>query len=233
MYALVELHDANYQPLADLTWHQNKLEYAKMHGYKTFCRTDNFVPGSGVGYQKIHFIKELLATRPDVEWFWWTGTDTMITNFATRIEDRILSAYHFIVCLDVNGINADSFLVRNSPEGRAYIDHLLALEEECNKHWDVEQRAVAISLGLPVTADQRWNTPGANVVNEQYRNIVKLMPQRYMNSFNYQLYDYKDTHDRMGMDGNWAVGDWLIHWPAIQLPNRIQLFNFYKDYIIK
>jgi hypothetical protein len=204
-----------------------------MHGYKVFCRTDNFVPGVGIGYQKIHFIKELMVTNPDVEWFWWTGTDTMITNFATRIEDRILSDYHFIVSVDVNGINADSFLVRNTTEGRAYIDHLLELEAECSKHWDAEQRAMAVSLGLPVTAEKRfWDGIG---ICERWRDHVKLMPQRYMNSFNYQLYGntYTDHRDSLGWDGNWQLGDWLIHWPAIPLNYRLELANFYKEHIIK
>jgi hypothetical protein len=233
MYALVELHDDKYQQLADKTWHDNKLLYAEMHGYKVFCRTDNFVPGVGIGYQKIHFIKELMVTNPDVEWFWWTGTDTMITNFATRIEDRILSDYHFIVSVDVNGINADSFLVRNTTEGRAYIDHLLELEAECSKHWDAEQRAMAVSLGLPVTAEKRfWD--GIEIC-ERWRDHVKLMPQRYMNSFNYQLYGntYTDHRDSLGWDGNWQLGDWLIHWPAIPLNYRLELANFYKEHIIK
>jgi hypothetical protein len=233
MYALVELHDDKYQELADKTWHDNKLLYAEMHGYKTFCRTDNFVPNAGIGYQKIHFIKELLATNPDVEWFWWTGTDTMITNFATRIQDRILGDYHFIVSVDVNGINADSFLVRNTPEGRAYIDHLLELEEECSKHWDAEQRAMAVSLGLPITAQTRfWD--GIEIC-KRWRDHVKLMPQRYMNSFNYQLYGntYTDHRDSLGWDGNWQLGDWLIHWPAIPLNYRLELANFYKEHIIK
>lgn len=235
MYALVELHDANYQPLADCTWEDNKKSYAQLHGYKTFCKTDNFVPDVGLGYQKIHYVKELLATNPDVEWFWWTGTDTMITNFATRIEDRVLSAYHFIVCADVNGINADSFLVRNSPEGRAYIDHLLALEAECSKHWDVEQRAIATTLGWPATGEKGWPVPADLKVCDQYKDIVKVMPQRYMNSFNYQLYGgmYPDPKDKLGFDGNWQLGDWLIHWPAVDVNYRIELYKFYKEYIIK
>jgi hypothetical protein len=233
MYALVGLHDANYQPLADLTWTQNKLEYAELHGYKTFCRTDNFIPNVGIGYQKIYFIKELLETHPDIEWFWWTGTDAMITNFGTRIQDRIDTQYHFIVAVDINGINADSFLVRNTPEGRGYMQNLLDLEEECSKHWDVEQRAMSLALGIPPTA-QPWTED--TEIDEKYVDVVKLVPQRYMNSFNYKLYGnaYPDhNNDRFGWDGNWQLGDWLIHWPATSLEQRIQLFNFYKEYIIK
>lgn len=234
MYALVELHDDKYEPLAQLTWNQNKLEYAKLHGYKTFCKTDNFKEGSGIGYWKIHYIKELLEAHPEVEWFWWTGTDTMITNFATRIEDRVLSAYHFIVAFDVNGINADSLLVRNTPEGRAYIDHLIELEPEASKFWDAEQRAIAMSLGFPATGEPGWPAPQDIKVCDKYKNIVKVMPQRYMNSFNYLLYpQYAVPSDKLGFDGNWVLGDWLIHWPAVNLEGRIQLANFYKEHIIK
>ena len=235
MYALIELHDANYQGLADLTWGQNKIPYAELHGYKIFCRSDaaDFVPNVGIGYQKIHYVKELLETHPEVEWFWWTGTDTMITNFGTRIQDRIDTQYHFIVAVDINGINADSFLVRNTPEGRGYIQHLLDIEEECSKHWDAEQRAMSVALGIPPTAEP-WTED--TEICDQYKDVVKLVPQRYMNSFNYKLYGntYPDhNNDRFGWDGNWQLGDWLIHWPAVQLEYRMQLFNFYKEYIIK
>jgi len=235
MYALVELHDANYQELANLTWEQNKVPYAELHGYKTFCRSDaaDFVLNVGIGYQKIHYVKELLETHPEVEWFWWTGTDTMITNFGTRIQDRIDTQYHFIVAVDINGINADSFLVRNTPEGRGYIHHLLDIEEECSKHWDGEQRAMSVALGIPPTAEP-WTED--TEICDQYKDIVKLVPQRYMNSYNYKLYgDHYSDHnnDRFGWDGNWQLGDWLIHWPAISVEMRIQLYNFYKEYIIE
>ena len=60
------------------------------------------------------------------------------------------------------------------------------------------------------------------------------MPQRYMNSFNYMLYpQYTVTRDKLDFDGNWQLGDWLIHWPATPLDYRIQLANYYKEYIIK
>ena len=233
MYALVELHTTNYQPLADATWIDNKLKYAELHGYNTFCRTDNFVPDVGVGYQKIYYIKELMETNPDIKWFWWTGTDTMITNFGTRIEDRIDNRYHAIFTVDVNGINADSFLIRNTPEGRKIIDSVLALEQESSKYWDVEQRAISTLLGFPGTSEAGWPFGDDLKITNEYADTVKLVPQRYMNSFNYSLYHYTDHRDKLGWDGNWQLGDWLIHWPATQLEYRLQLYQFYKEYIIK
>lgn len=233
MYALVELHTDNYQPLADLTWDQNKLVYANRHGYKAFCKTDNFKEGSGVGYQKIWYLKELMETNPDIEWFWWTGTDTLITNFATRIEDRILSNHHAIFCVDVNGINADSFLIRNTPEGRGFIDDILAMEPEAVNFWDVEQYAITKLLGFPKTGDPSWPKNENVIVADKYKDVVKLLPQRVMNSFNYMLYHYTDHRDKLGFDGNWQLGDWLIHWPATTLEYRLELAKFYREYIIK
>jgi hypothetical protein len=55
-----------------------------------------------------------------------------------------------------------------------------------------------------------------------------------MNSFNYMLYpQYTVPRDKLDFDGNWQLGDWLIHWPACDVNYRIQLYNFYKEYIIK
>ena len=235
MYALISLHDEKYQPLGDLTWDQNKLVYAQRHGYAAHLKTDNFIGDiKAIGFEKIHFAKQILEEHPEYEWIWWTGTDTMITNFSTRIEDRVNNAYHFIVCVDINGINADSFLVRNTPEGRGFLDDVLAIQDQAMQYWDTEQWAIANLLGFPGTSLPGWPYGDALQITNKYKDIVKLMPQRYMNSFNYMLYpQYKVTRDKLDFDGNWQLGDWLIHWPATPLDYRIQLANFYKEYIIK
>ena len=233
MYALVELHDQNYQKLADLTWTDNKVKYAKLHGYRTFCKTDNFKENASIGFQKIWYIRELMDLHPEIEWFWWTGTDTLITNFGTRIEDRIDQRYHVIIAVDVNGINADSILIRNSEKSRIYLDQVISLEQESYQYWDTEQWAMAKALGFPGTGDPLWPSGSNLIVNDQFRDTVKIVPQRYMNSFNYQLYHYTDHRDKLGWDGNWQLGDWLIHWPACSLEYRIQLAEFYREYIIQ
>lgn len=238
MYALITHHDAGYQRLADLTWDNNKVLYAKKHGYGYHARTDNFVTlnpnGPMNGFEKIWIAKQVLEDHPEYEWIWWTGTDSIITNFSTRIEDRVNNAYHFIVCVDINGINADSLLIRNSPEGLAFLDEILAQEPNTINHWDTEQRAIANLLGWPGTGDKGFPPPDQLTVPDKYKNIVKVMPQRYMNSFNYHLYpQYAVPRDKLDFDGNWQLGDWLIHWPATPLDYRIELFNFYKEYIIK
>jgi hypothetical protein len=237
MYAIISHNDSKYQPLADLTWNENKIEYATRHGYAVYNKTDEFLTTNEktvmTGFEKIYLTKEIMQEYPEVEWIWFTGTDTMITNFSTKIEDRIDNNYHFIVAVDVNGINADSYLIRNTPEGMSFIDHVLSLKDTCDKHWDTEQRAFCYALGFPGTGEPGWPFGETLVVCEQFRKIVKIVPQRYMNSFNYGLYHYTDHRDKLGVNGNWSFGDWLIHWPACSVEHRINLYNTYKDQIVR
>jgi hypothetical protein len=239
MYALITHHDIGYKPLADLTWEQNKVEYAKYHGYAVHARDSNFATSRNgslmTGFEKIHFARDILREHPEYEWIWWSGTDSMITNFSIKIEDRISKDHHFIIAVDVNGVNADSLLIKNSPESLNFLDTIIHLEPAFLKFWDTEQKCIATMLGIPGTTDPAWQFIEKNTdlkINEEYKNIVKIVPQRYMNSFNYQLYHYTDQRDRLGFDGNWQFGDWLIHWPSTDLKTRIELVNHYKNYII-
>ena len=90
MIALISLHDEKYKPLADLTWHQNKVPYSQLHGYKTFCSTELLDSSVSMGYQKIVLLRNLMKEHPEIEWFWWTGCDTLITNWTTKVEEKIL-----------------------------------------------------------------------------------------------------------------------------------------------
>jgi hypothetical protein len=228
MYALFTMHDEKYEALAKYTWDQNKVIYANKHGYAHHKR-----PFTGA-FDKIRYTKELLETHPEYEWIWWTGCDSMITNMEIRIEDRVMNQYHFIISVDVNGVNSDSYLVRNTPEGRALFDDILTYEQEAMKHWDQDQRGICLALELPWTADPTWPPPGPIELSDKYKNIVKIVAQKYMNSYNYDFYrQYVDRRDKSGVNGSWSYGDWLIHWPALSLEQRIQCFTAYQQYVIR
>lgn len=228
MYALFTQHNEKYKPLADLTWEQNKVIYAKKHGYAYHHK-----PFTGA-FDKIRFTKEILVENPNYKWIWWTGCDSMITNMEVRIEDRVLDQYHFLITVDVNGLNSDSYLVKNSPEGIALLDDILSKEEESMKFWDQDQRGICLALGLPYTADPSWPQPGPIDVIEKYKNIVKILPQKYMNSYNYSFYrEHVDTRDKLGVNGEWSYGDWLIHWPALNLESRINCFMKYQPFVVR
>lgn len=232
-YGMLEVHTPSYNVLADKTWHNNKVEYANRHGYKTFEYIVDPSDRPLVGYCKIHAIKEIFNKNPKLEWLWITGTDSMITNFHIKIEDRIDKDYHFIIATDVNGINADSILWRNTKEGRELLEEILSQEEAAVRYGDAEQGAINRILGFPGTC-QPWT--GNEKIPRKYRKIVKIVPQRRINAYNYDIYGgaYPPPQlDKTNKNGNWQLGDWLIHWPGTKLELRLRLFEHYNTQVIK
>lgn len=230
---IISHHYPNYQPLADITW-KNKQEYAAKYGYRAILpdvkMEESFTTPMPIGFTKIEFIKNLLEAEknyrdlilrksndvPETRWFWWTGTDTLITNFNKDIADVVDNDYHFIITTDCNGINADSFLVRNSPEARFYIDYIWSIREKYINHpsgW-FEQQAIIETFN-------------------QFSKIIKIIPQRIMNSYDYNLYLWCKPFDLLGTSGQWQQGDLLIHWPGTSLEQRIELAKKFKNEMIK
>lgn len=237
MHAIMSLNNELYQPLADITWHQNKKIYAQMHGYETFNRTTDFNPNISLGYQKIYDIKHVMETRPDVEWIWFTGCDSLITNLSIKIEDKIDNRYHFMISVDFNCANADSFLIRNTPQGQSFIDYLIEVEPNARNEWDLESRAIAWALGTP-TFGNIWPNIPYYPISDRFKNIARIYPQTYMNSYNYDIYFNRyispaaGDYDVLGYRGNWKKGDWLIHWPGTRLDERMHFANFYMQHVV-
>ena len=187
--ALVTGHTENYSELAALTL-PGKQEYALQHGYKLFVQTDGWMvyPDRAIGFDKCFYIEKLMLENPDVEWFWWSGTDCLITNHNTKLENIIDDNFHFIVCKDDSGINADVFFIRNTEQGLAYIRNLQqphSLGTEQANMWDDEK-------------------------NPKWQPICKYIPQNVMNSYNLNYYRHKGPRDVFGQRNNWEKGDFVI-----------------------
>lgn len=215
-YALVTIHDDNYKELADITWHQNKLEYARLHKYDVIAMTDNFDSSIPIGFEKIRLLRSIMAkNQHDV--LFWSGTDSLITNFCIPLSDYVYPQHHVVISNDFNGINADSFVIRNTMEGRAWLDMIMGMVDQYRNHPYVEQGVMMDT-------------------QEQMQHVVKVLPQRYLNSYYLPLYHQKgakDDLDSLGYGGNWRVGDFLLHAPDMPLDIRIALFNQVLPRVIK
>jgi hypothetical protein len=212
MYAVATMHDPSYQRLGDIT-DKNKKDYCERHGYGFHCKTD-IKFDKMVGFEKIPVVLNAFKEHPEYEWLLFAEADTMITNFTTKIEDLVNNDYHFIVAVDVNDINAGVFLVRNSEEGRGYLQMILDSKPNYLDNWQAEQAVIQDTC-------------------KQYPNVVKIVNQRYFNSFDYKIYHYTDHRDCLWQDGNWQQGDFIIHWPAVDQDNRIKLANHMQQFIVK
>ena len=213
MHAVASLHDANYSDLAAIT-DAPKREYCERYGYQ-FHVLDEMKYSTITGFNKIHFTLDLFKQHPEIEWLLFSECDAMITNLNIRIEDKIDNDYHFIVPVDRLNINSGNFLARNSEQGRAYLQMIVDSEQAYKDVAWAEQQVIIDTI-------------------EQYQDIVKIVPQKYMNSYEPEIYDYCDARfDVLGNSGAWEPGDWIVHWPGTYKPTRISRAEAHTQLLIK
>jgi hypothetical protein len=194
-FAIATLYMPNYNYLAELV-NPNKESYCNQHGYNYLKKKDGF---SYLGFDKIRFLRENIE---NYEWIWWQDLDSIVTNPQIRIEDIIDSSSDLIISYDRCGINAGSFLIRNSENGKQILDFILSKEEVYkNNVWQEQQ----------VIIDNISNFAG-----------VKIVDQKAINS--YLNWHYGDPRDA---PGTWTEGDVLLHLPGMTLNDRI---NYIKQF---
>jgi hypothetical protein len=218
-FALVTAHNETYQPLADITWDQNKKLYAQQHGYDAITKTDNWKYGDPklISFERTELIIELLESGK-YDWVHAVGCDTMITNFNIRLEDLVDNDSHFIIAMDCYNINNDSFLARNTPECINWLKHTVSLREKYANHPWYDQQSMIDTI-------------------EEIAPYMRIVPQRELNSYDYDEYPGLIPHiykkDLSGNDGQWQAGDFLIHWPAVPVPRRIMLAQQMLPLVVK
>jgi hypothetical protein len=213
MIVLATMHDERYSSLANETFNNNKIPYCEKHGYELTAKTDGW--SDVVYFDKIQYLLDVLENNPEVTWIWWLDCDALITNFTKRIEDMIDENYHVVISTDVNGLNAGSFFVKNSVEGRGWLSMILSWRQMYSwKKWDNPEQHPMIMTYI------------------RYRDIIKLVPQREVNSFDYTMYPGISSIDMLHTDGQWQPGDWIIHWPNIPNDKRIAMIAELQSKII-
>ena len=217
-FALVTAHNAAYQPLADITWDQNKKLYAQRHGYDAIAMTDGFqFPLPQISFERTQRIIELLESGK-YDWIHACGCDTMITNFNIRLEDLIDDDCDFMIATDCFNINNDSFLARNAPTTISWLHHVVSIREQYANHYWYDQQAMIDTMDM-------------------MGDRISIVPQRYLNSYDYDQYPGSVPHiykrDMFGNDGQWALGDFLIQWPGINNDRRILLAKKMLTQVVK
>ena len=196
-FAVATLYMDNYLVLANLV-NPNKESYCKLHNYDYLKKTSNF---SHLGFDKIRFLRENIGSY---NWIWWQDLDSIVTNDKIKIESIIDNDFDIILSYDRCGINAGSFLIRNSENGRNMLDFILSKEVDYRNHPWQEQQVIIDNL---------------NKLEK-----VKIVGQKTINS--YLNWHYGDSRDA---PGTWSDGDALLHLPGMTLNDRIQYIKqFYN-----
>jgi hypothetical protein len=215
--SIVTLHTKHYEELAYFTYDNNLVEYAKKHSYKLICKKDNFSTDYIIYFEKIKIILDAFKNNPELNWAWWIDCDALITNFNVTLESIIDNDYHVIMSTDFNGLNCGSFLVKNSSEGKAWLEMIFSqryVYRYYSHHWPEQ-------IIIMETA-------------RNYTDILKVIPQKTFNSYYYSLYGENYGHDgsgldRLGVSGNWEAGDFVIHWPGYPNIQRIEWAKLFSQ----
>jgi len=216
-FALVTAHTASYQPLADLTWEQNKKLYAEKWGYGAYVKSEFKYPTAQISFERTELIIELLESGK-YDWIHACGCDTMITNFNIKLEDLADNNYDFVIATDCFNINNDSFLARATPTTINWLKHVVNVREQYANHSWYDQQAMIESIDM-------------------MGDKIKIVPQREINSYDYDQYPGSVPHvykkDMFGNDGQWQQGDFLIHWPGVPLARRLPLAQHKLTQVVK
>jgi hypothetical protein len=203
-FAIVSMYNEAHKELGEVTW-PIKEAYAEKHGYGAYCRTEDFV-SKPVHFEKLVIMLDIMNANSDLEWVWWLDNDAIITNDVIKLESIADPDFHVIITTDIASLNSGSFMVRNTTQGRGWLEFILA-------------------KGLEHYKDNRW--PEQQPMTDFYvkfEDIIKVVPQRTMNSYEYSIYGVP-PYDQLDTSGQWEPGDFVLHMPAIPNAGRIQIIE--------
>jgi hypothetical protein len=114
-------------------------------------------------------------------------------------------------------------LIKNTPRCKQFLEEILT-----RKDYDPEEQF------------------SMNSILHKYTDIVGIIPQKFINSYDFDLYlspedwnvygiqpECAPKRDLNGLNAQWSVGDFMIHFPGIKNYKRIELAKYYMTQIIK
>lgn len=149
-----------------------------------------------------------------------TAVPNGIVKWIPPKDHKTTGKKHLIICGEcLSSPQADSFIVRCSPETASYLRDILSHYDQYKTHPWVEQRVMMDLL-------------------YKYASITHIVPQWVMNSYNYSRWahlrqEYRNGRDCYGNRGDWQPGDFLIHWPNASLDERGRYYQQFEPQIIR
>lgn len=194
---IVTIHtvaDDNLKELTAITA-PNRLEYCLRHNYQLILY--KYV-SSDFYFMEIERLIQLVTALQDCSWLVSMGADTVFTNMTIKFEDIInkYPANDVIVGKDVNGVNSDVMMMKNTPAVKNWLMNLL--------HFTKEYHSYQFAIGS-------FKPEGFE---------LGIIPQKEINSMPYWLYDYPDHKG-----GQWEEGDFIFHAAGLAIDKKINVIN--------
>lgn len=212
MIACLSLYAENYEPLAEKTLFENRLQYCRKHGYASLFRKydvhfdSSFKLACYLGFKKIEMILEAMEVVKDVPYVWFADCDAMIMNMGIQIE-AITKEYpqDILIGSDCNGSSCGSMIIKNTDTAKTYLQTILNTRDAYLHEQDF--------------------------IWKNLRDFVFAVPQRVMNSWDCTLPYLQPPPDQLEK-AQFQSGDFLIHWPSQTLEKRLECYEKYKGQVI-
>jgi len=200
-------------------WVKNALEnhrmYCKTHNYDYVLRTKPKTDRIAT-WEKPNLILELMEDK-NYDIIFWMDTDSVFTNFDTKIESLIDTKNDFYFSGDTNIINAGHFIFRNTEWSKKQLKHIYDIypanygmsgDNAAMSVWlgggngnmsHEDQKSIyeSVDKGYRDKNEQKRIESGLAIdyVCPSIRDKVKLLPKKKINSY---------LHD-------WTDGDFILH----------------------
>jgi hypothetical protein len=204
MNAVYIYYTPDWQPLADIVLPKVR-EYAEIHQYLIIEHQwrEKQIMDMPLGYYKMHYI-EFVLSELGFDLIWLLDLDTLITNTSIPFTDFTDNEHDIFITEDIHGINAGSWIIRNTEAARLFVR----------------------------TVINNFDAPEEQTVMKRYLDMVKvkILPHPSINSYKYELYkdilkDELGERAMMHEEGQWELGDLLLHLPGTTLEQRIETFK--------
>jgi len=184
----------------------NLRRYCDRHGYQL---KEIRVEDDNAWFKKHKAFAELFDTLTEEDIIWCGDVDGLVMNHTIKIEDLINETHSFFITHDFNELNGGSVIIKANESGRKFNDLVLA---------------------------NRLNYPNEqNFYNDIYHDmpeIIKVLPQKAMNSYDYSLYhECKEYIGRPEL-GDFERGHFFIHFPGLSPENKLAMMQEFKEKII-
>lgn len=205
---LYTMHSMAIEEMARITV-PNKSEYCCRNEYSFIQEPFTGRIHSFPGYERIPCLIDLLTSNM-FDWVFWLGCDALITNLGIKLESIIDNSYGMIVATDGNELQMDSFLIQANKGGQKLLERVW--DERNKNHGPYFEQSNLI----------------AQIAKPEFSGVVKYVPQRTLNSMQYDLYpdyygnpNFAKKVDCFGNDGEWHKGDFVFHIPGRPMNTKI------------
>lgn len=188
----------------------NKATYCQRHGYAWLPCTSGFDPSRPVAWSKLLFLRRHL---PDYDWIMWSDADSLITNPVIKIESFIRTKADLVITVDKVGFNSGSFLIRNCPWSRAFLDEAWSFPARPNYMREYN-----------LWTDRLWENRAfvQLLLALRHRRHTRVLPQKRLNSY---LADSK----RPVPKADHQPGDFVLHLPGTAHEKRLTILSEYAN----